>query len=75
MSRHLTYTKVTGLPVHNKDHLVLTPEVTTSESNLTYVPKWDASEPGDMSIQVCNLSNEAIDGGTSQFTLLVTDAR
>jgi hypothetical protein len=27
--------KVTGLPVHNKDHLVLTPEVHTSMRDLT----------------------------------------
>jgi hypothetical protein len=69
------YKKVTGLPTDNKDHLVLTPEVTTSKTELTYTPKFDESEPGDMWIQVCNHSAGVIDGGTSKFNLLVIDAR
>ncbi len=68
------YKKVTGLPSDNKDHFVLTPEVTTSETDLTYTPKWDASEPGDVWIQVCNHSGAAIDDGATQFNLLEIDA-
>ncbi len=69
------YKKVTGLPADNKDHLVLTPEVTTSETELTYTPKFDESEPNDMWIQVCNHSAGAIDDATTKFNLLVIDAR
>jgi hypothetical protein len=68
------YKKVTGLPVDNKDHFVLTPEVTTSESALIYVPKWDASEPSDMWIQVCNVTGASVDDGTTKFNLLQIDA-
>lgn len=69
------YKKVTGLPADNKDHLVLTPEVTTSETELTYTPKFDESEENDMWIQVCNHSGGVIDDATTQFNLLVIDAR
>jgi hypothetical protein len=68
------YKKVTGLPADNKDHFLLTPEVTTSESSLIYTPKWDASEPGDMWIQVCNVTGEAVNDGTTKFNLLEIDA-
>ena len=70
-----SYKKVTGVPLDNKDHFVLTPEVTTSERELTYTPKYDESETGDMWIQVCNHSAALVDDGTTQFNLLEIDAR
>jgi hypothetical protein len=66
--------KVLGLPVDNKDHLVLTPSITTAEQNLTYTAEFDNTETGDMWIQVCNHTTAAIDGGTTNFNLLVIDA-
>ena len=69
------YGKVLGLPVNNKDHLILTAEVTTSETDLSYTPKWDASEPNDMWIQTCNPTDVVQQDGTTQFNLLVIDAQ
>ena len=69
-----SHKKVTGLPVDNKDHLVLTPSVTTAERDLIYTPDFDVSETGDMFIKVCNITDAAIDGGTTNFNLLVIDA-
>ena len=69
-----SHKKVTGLPVDNKDHLVLTPSVTTAERDLIYTPVFDVSETGDMFIKVCNITDAAIDGGTTNFNLLVIDA-
>jgi hypothetical protein len=69
------YKRVEGLPVDNDDHLVLTPEVTTSKGELIYLPKWDASEGGNMFIQVCNLTNAAVNDGNTQFNLLEIDAQ
>jgi hypothetical protein len=69
-----TYKKVLGLPVDNKDHLVLTPSVTTAELDLIYTPVFDVSETGDMFIKVCNITNAPIDGDTTNFNLLLIDA-
>ena len=69
-----SHKKVTGLPVDNKDHLVLTPSVTTAERDLIYTPVFDVSETGDMFIKVCNITDAAIDGGTTNFNLLMIDA-
>lgn len=66
--------KVTGLPLDNKDHLVLTPDVTTAKRDLTYTPEFDGSETGDMWIQVCNHTSAPIDDGTTKFNLLMIDA-
>ena len=67
--------KVTGLPFDNKDHMLLTPSVTTAELNIGYSAEYDASENGDMWIQACNHTNAPIDAGTTNFNLLVIDAR
>jgi hypothetical protein len=66
--------KVTGLPIDNKDHFVLTPSVTTAERDLIYTPVFDQSETGDMFIKVCNITDAPIDGGTTNFNLLQIDA-
>src|SRR4051812_32290998 len=68
------YRKVTGLPLDNKDHLVLTPDVTTAKLGLTYTAEFDGSETGDMWIQVCNHTSSPIDDGTTKFNLLMIDA-
>jgi hypothetical protein len=69
-----SHKKVTGLPVDNKDHLVLTPSVTTAERDLIYTPVFDVSETRDMFIKVCNPTEAPIDGATTNFNLLVIDA-
>jgi hypothetical protein len=66
--------KVTGLPVDNKDHYVITPNVTDSARDLSYTARYDESETGDMWIQVCNQTDAPIDDGTTHFNLLEIDS-